>query len=81
MVCQLESNGNFYSGYNSKLSSYDSKFNMIWEKNIHIHHQLNKNSKNELLVMTSEAHGNIRYDNLKIINSNSKILNEFSFFI
>lgn len=78
--CQFFDDGSFISGTTHALRRFDQKQNLLWEKKMHIHHQVNLTSdKKNILVLSSELKNIegklIRVDVLHRMNLNGEVLN------
>lgn len=84
-VCFLNDDGSvLYSNWSSELIFYDKNFNQIWKKKAIAHHQINKTSNGDYLLLFSENHlvnGKlVRFDKIVRIDPRGNIVGEFNIF-
>lgn len=89
MLCAFFEDGSFASGilFNKKptLTFYDSNLKVLWQKPVHVHHQINPSiDKKRVLVISSEIRDylgkKVRFDVLKVFSRQGVLLNEWSLF-
>lgn len=81
--CQFYEDGSFISATSSSIRRFDKKQTLLWEKKMHIHHQVNLSvDKRSILTLSSEiksiAGKLVRVDQLIKMDLNGQILNTVS---
>ncbi|MBC7539769.1 MAG: hypothetical protein H7281_13190 [Bacteriovorax sp.] len=85
-ICVFEENGNLLLSNNQKneLSFFDPNMRILWKIPMHIHHQINKTSDGDFLILSSESkiyrNKKIRFDRLIKINLKGEIVASFKFY-
>lgn len=85
-LCLFENDGSLLmaNNHNNELSFLDPKMRLLWKKPMHTHHQLNKASDGDFLVLSSETkiyrHRKTRFDRLLKINRAGEIVATFNFY-
>lgn len=83
-LCIFEPDGSTVISYRDKLQKYDDRFNLLWSLNLFVTHQLKlSEDRQNYLAIVSQYYPTktapVRYDELKVISKDGKILKSFSF--
>ena len=85
-MCAYEDDGHLLMSntQNNELAFYNQRMQSLWKLPLHIHHQINKDSVGNFLVLTSESkiyrEIKTRFDRLVKINKEGQIIGHFSFY-